>query len=62
MSKDYYISLVEQMVMNYPKGFEEWSMFRIEYHPQNLESFMWLPPGADRNAVEAEMNGKRRKR
>ena len=62
MPKAYYISLVEQMVMRWPKGFEEWRMFRIEYHPQQLESFMWLPPSADPEAVENAMNGERGKR
>ena len=57
MPKTYYISLVEQMVMCWPEGFEGWRMFRIEYHPQELESFMWLPPGVDPSVVEDVMNG-----
>jgi len=42
------VSLVEQMVMNPPKGMKDWRMYRIEYggHAQNclVEGVVWLKP------------------
>ena len=41
------ISLVEQAVMNYPKGMEKFRMYRIEYggHAESclVEGTIWLP-------------------
>jgi len=53
--------LVEQMMLNPPKGMEDWSNFRIEYtneeSSQYPEGLIFLPPWASRDKVEAALNG-----
>ncbi len=50
------ISLIEVMVNTYPKGFENWRMYRIEYggHAKEclMECAIWLPPNSDRWELE----------
>ena len=50
------VSLTEMMVTTYPKGFEGWRMFRIEYggHAEVclMECVIWLPPNSDRKEIE----------
>jgi len=48
--------LVEQMVLNPPKGMEGWRMFRIEYGEGMPEGLIWLPGYADRDGFERELN------
>lgn len=51
------VNFVEQAVLNPPQGMEGWRNFRIEYggHARDciVEGLIWLPPGADRDEVEA---------
>lgn len=50
------ISFVEEMVNNYPKGFDGWKMYRIEYSDHTEESLMeciiWLPPKSSIEELE----------
>ena len=55
------ISLVEQAVMSYPKGMEEFRMYRIEYggHAEAclVEGIIWLPEDFNPDGFEHFMEG-----
>ena len=55
--KDYYYSVVEYAVFNYPKGLEEYRFYRIELNPHGYESHIWLHPSVDKQRLEALLNG-----
>ena len=55
--KDYYYSVVEYAVFNYPKGFEKYSFCRIELQPGGYESPIWLHPDVNKQRLEALLNG-----
>lgn len=50
------ISLVEQIVMRYPKGMEKFRFYRIEYggHAESclVEGVVWLPENANPKQFE----------
>lgn len=54
------IRLIEQMVLNSPKGMEGWRMFRIEYggHAERClaEGLIWLPQCLDPDNAESTLN------
>ena len=54
------IRLVEEMVLNpaaLGESMQGYRQFRIEY-PGGREGVVWLPPAADRDAVEDAINAK----
>jgi len=56
-----HVSFVEMGVYRYPKGFEGWRFYRIEYFDdvspfQIREDCLWLPPGFDVSKLEDEIN------
>ena len=54
------IRLVEEMVLNpgaLGESMQGYRQFRIEY-PCGREGVVWLPPAADRDAVEDAINAK----
>ena len=55
--KDYYYSVVEYGVLNYPKGLENYSFCRIALQPSGYESHIWLHPDVDKQRLEALLNG-----
>jgi len=54
--KDYYYSIIEYAVFNYPKGLEEYSFCRIELQPYGNESHIWLHPNVSKGKLERLLN------
>ena len=50
------IRLVEQMVLNPPKGkLHDWRFYRIEY-PDGIEGLVWLPKDVKPELIECVLN------
>ena len=56
------ISLIEQMVVRYPPGMENFRMYRIEYGGHGsaclCEGIIWLPDAVDPDVLERYLERK----